>query len=164
MEHESAEHRAHRMLRDGGYKGGGEVKVAKRVVRKALREHENAEHGGKHEKLKLKAGGAVHGEQSEHRPDRRARGGETMAKPAGRKGAPTINIHVGGGGAGAAKGLALGARLGAAKAMQAMGGGQGAPMPAAAPPGAPMPGMDAGAPMPGQKRGGEVVRKRGGKC
>jgi len=48
-----------------GYKKGGEVKESskddmnqdKALVKKAFRQHENAEHGGKHVELKLKKGG-----------------------------------------------------------------------------------------------------------
>jgi len=77
--------RAHSFLSRHGYSKGGECHaeggpvhaIAKRTIVKALRQHENAEHEGHHEKLKLKAGGAVDGERSKHRPDRRARGGES---------------------------------------------------------------------------------------
>ena len=41
-----------------GYKYGGEVE---KEVRKGIREHEDAEHGGKHSKLHLKEGGWVEG-------------------------------------------------------------------------------------------------------
>lgn len=63
----------------GKASGGAIAHEAKKIVTKALREHENAEHGGKHERLKLKSGGRVHGKHSEHRPDRRRRaeGGST---------------------------------------------------------------------------------------
>lgn len=75
---ETPEARGAKMLRDSGYRSnGGKVTMpkVKRTVKKAIREHENAEHQGKHEKLKLKAGGKVEGKRPAHRPDRRARGG-----------------------------------------------------------------------------------------
>lgn len=78
---ENAADRGKRMLGEGGYKAGGKIdphsdKAADvRLIRKAFREHENAEHKGKHEKLKLKAGGKVPGKKAKARPDRRARGG-----------------------------------------------------------------------------------------
>jgi hypothetical protein len=71
-----ARERGHRMLRDSGYKNGG-VAEEKAIVRKGIRQHENAEHGGKHEKLTLRRGGMMKGAKPKHRPDRRARGGAT---------------------------------------------------------------------------------------
>jgi hypothetical protein len=52
-------------IRGQGYKKGSEVKESskddmnqdKALVKKAFRQHENAEHGGKHVELKLKKGG-----------------------------------------------------------------------------------------------------------
>jgi hypothetical protein len=43
------------MLRASGYATGGDVKT----VRSAIRQHETAQHGGKHEPLKLARGGSV---------------------------------------------------------------------------------------------------------
>jgi len=42
-----------------GFKRGGNTDLAqdKKLIKKAFRQHENAEHGGKHENLKLKKGG-----------------------------------------------------------------------------------------------------------
>lgn len=79
-----ARERAHHMLSRGGYSGGecseadgGKVsKATIAVVKKAVHEHDKQEHPGKHTKLRLKAGGEVHGKKEAHRPDRRARGGE----------------------------------------------------------------------------------------
>lgn len=78
-----ARERAHHMLSRGGYSGGecskadgGKVSAATvAVVKKAVHEHDQQEHPGKHTKLRLKAGGEVHGKKEHHRPDRRARGG-----------------------------------------------------------------------------------------
>jgi hypothetical protein len=173
------------MLRDGGYKGGGEVKVARRVAKRvatrALREHENAEHGGKHEALKLKHGGEVKGSAPASRPDRRAMGGETMphhggsGKSKGKIG--TVNIRVGNAPEalqaeqmGRQQGTAIGAKLASAAPRPPMG-----PMPGGAPTGAPPPrppmmppGGAPGMPSPAMrppgvmKRGGRVKRAEGG--
>ena len=47
-----------------GHKKGGavdsDIAQDKKLIKKAFREHENAEHGGKHEVLKLKKGGRTH--------------------------------------------------------------------------------------------------------
>jgi hypothetical protein len=106
-----ARERAHHMLSRGGYSGGecgkaagGEIaKVAKRIVTKAVHEHDKQEHPGKHTRLRLKAGGEVHGKKAEHRPDRRARGGvvkpfdddeasegREMAKASGERAEPAV--------------------------------------------------------------------------
>lgn len=80
-----ARERAHSFLDRHHYKGGeikhedgGDVSKAavKRVVKSAISQHEHEEHLGLHTKLKLKSGGKVDGKKSEHRPDRKARGGE----------------------------------------------------------------------------------------
>tara|TARA_R110000868_G_scaffold19297_2_gene83122 strand:+ start:28759 stop:30594 length:1836 start_codon:yes stop_codon:yes gene_type:complete len=41
----------------GGYKSGGDVEQDKKMIRKALRQHDEHMHGGKHEDIKLKKGG-----------------------------------------------------------------------------------------------------------
>lgn len=41
----------------GGYKRGGDVEQDKKLVKKALRQHADNMHGGKHEELKLRKGG-----------------------------------------------------------------------------------------------------------
>jgi len=43
-----------------GGKADGDLAQDKKLIKKAFREHENAEHGGKHEVLKLKKGGRAH--------------------------------------------------------------------------------------------------------
>lgn len=60
------------------------VAGVKGLVAKAVREHENHEHGGKHTKLKLRHGGAVDGEAPRHRADRRAKGGKVDGKGHGK--------------------------------------------------------------------------------
>ena len=103
--------KAVRMLRRHGYATGGEVSDEaedKRLVRKAVRQHETAEHAGRHVALKLKRGGAVHGEHPRVRADKRAR--QTFAegtdiamhKDAGPKGLshPAERGHARGGRAG----------------------------------------------------------------
>lgn len=139
-----------------GYKSGGGVKP---VVRKGVKQHEDALHDGKHSKLKLKAGGHVKGKAAAERPDRRARGGKI--------GSVVINIKAPGQGdgqaddmkqqmaakAGLQKGVAIGAQMAAAKG----------PMPGAGgpPPPGPMPGGPPGGPPPGPAP--MMPRARGGK-
>lgn len=68
--------RGRKMLADSGYRAeGGKVTVprVKRIVRRAIEGHEDAEHGGERKPLRLKAGGAVKGRKPAHRPDRKAR-------------------------------------------------------------------------------------------
>jgi hypothetical protein len=177
-----ARERAHSMLAKHRYSGGecGKAsggQVAK-TARRAVREHENAQHGGKHEPLKLKSGGAVDGEPSESRPDRRARGGEHKSGGKGKIGA--VNIMVGHTGAeeqqakqeGMQAGMQQGVQVGARVAAQKMGGGAGGPprppmagpppggMPPGMPPGAPPPGAMPPRPMPPQMAKGGEVRVR----
>lgn len=160
--------RAHKMLCNGGYKTGGDVTVGKvkKIAKRAVREHESHEHGGKHTKLKLKTGGHVKGEMAAERPDRRARGGATKGKIG------SVNIVIGKGGdeqedqqkqqmaakAGLQKGVQIGAQMAAQKMGGAGGPPPGGPMP---PPGGPPPGPMAGPggpppPMPPRKSGGSV--------
>lgn len=175
MSEETAADRGKRMLHESGYAKGGEISenaedtaIAKRVVRKAIRQHESAEHGGEHKALRLKRGGTVEGEAAESRPDRRARGG-AMSHHGKSKGKPAVNIKIAAGGSGqpnpegeqmAAKaGLAKGVQLGAQMAAAKMGGGAPpgpppGPGPAGPPPGAPPPGM--------MNSGGRVKRAKGG--
>jgi hypothetical protein len=47
------------MLRAAGYATGGDVKQDKQIIRSAVRQHEVAQHGGKHSPLKLARGGSV---------------------------------------------------------------------------------------------------------
>jgi hypothetical protein len=46
----------------GGYKSGGDVEQDKKMIRKALRQHDKNMHGGKMEDIKLKKGGPAHKE------------------------------------------------------------------------------------------------------
>lgn len=71
---DEARRRGARMLREGGYVHS-DVAADKKLIEKAIHEHENHEHGGVHTKLKLKTGGKVKGGAPKHRPDYRARGG-----------------------------------------------------------------------------------------
>jgi hypothetical protein len=117
--HETPHERGKRHLRQAGYKAGGvTLPKVKRVVKRALVGHEDAEHGGEHKPIKLRSGGPVHGHEAKHRPDRRARGvdglgdwpndaqGNENAKSAlarggahkehkGKGGKTVINIHQG---------------------------------------------------------------------
>ena len=162
---ETGKERGHRMMREAGYKVGGKVdphsdKAADvKLIKKAFKEHENAEHGGKHEKLRLRRGGKVKGgKKPEARPDRRARGGMvSMDQPddaygndskgskyaagggvkfKGRGKKVEINIHTGDGGAGAGA-PPLAARAAAAKMAGGAPAGGGAMPPPAPPMGAP---------------------------
>lgn len=161
--------RATQMLKDGGYASEKKAKGVKKVVRKALREHENAEHGGKHEKLKLRSGGHVKGEKAAERPDRRARGGAMKPKVG------AVNITIGKDGVGDAaqdqqkqqmaakaglqKGIQVGAQLGARQAAQHMAPPGGAPPmggPGMPPPGGPPMAGPGGPPPP------MMPRARGG--
>lgn len=51
--------------------GKADEKADKKMIVKAIRQHENAEHGGKHEKLTLKTGGKA--KHHAHRPSRKAK-------------------------------------------------------------------------------------------
>lgn len=153
--------RAHTMVREAGYKSGGDVAMpkAKAAAKRAVHRNENS---AKHETPKLRAGGNVKGEASQARPDRRARGGAT-------KGKTEINIIVGKGQdqgadmakqqmaarAGLQKGIQIGAASGAQHPGAPMGGAPAAPVPPTmgAGPG-PM-----GAPPP---PGGPMLRAKGG--
>ena len=44
----------------GGYKRGGDVAQDKKLIKKALAQHDKHMHGGKHEDIKLKKGGRTH--------------------------------------------------------------------------------------------------------
>jgi hypothetical protein len=133
-------------LEKAGYKTGGSVTMpkVKRVVKRAVREHETEEHGGHHGKITLKHGGEVPGERAKHRPDRqrradgggiegRAMGGEAPRKGGGKPkvGAVNIKIKTGSGQDGAMKeqmaqragmqqGMRMGAALGARQAARGM--------------------------------------------
>lgn len=158
-------------LKRAGYKVGGMVHSEvgeravddasdKKLIRKALRQHENAEHGGEHHALDLKAGGKVKGAKSKHR-------GPTI-----------INIKTGDGAgrrqaaeAGIRKGVGIGAQLGAravanklATAGAPPAGGLGAAPPAPGPMAGPAPGpvapRPAIAPAPGPMAVGGSVHVR----
>lgn len=150
-----------------GYKTGGDVKQDKVLVKKAVTEHENALHSGKHAKLRLKAGGNVTGKQPADRPDRRARGGKI--------GTVVINVKTGGQDdqakekAAAQAGLQKGVQMGAQMAASKMAGGP-PPGPAGGPPPGPGPGGPSGPMMPPPPMGAGpgapppmVPRARGGK-
>lgn len=60
----------------------------KSMISSAIRQHENAEHGGKHTNLKFKSGGAVDGDGAKAHLAKRARGGSTPKKHT------TVNVVV----------------------------------------------------------------------
>lgn len=135
----------------------------KKMIAKAVHEHEAHDHPGKPKtKLRLKRGGNVKGKMPAERLDKRARGGRL-------KGKPSVTVVVNTGGTEMAKqmGMQEGAQLGAkaAAAKMAMAGG---PKPPMMPPGGPQanvvpPPPMGPRPMPngpvpqGLKRGGAVI-------
>ena len=154
----SYEHMRASCAKDGGriHEVLGKVKTE---IKKAVREHETHEHGGKHTKLKLRHGGHVEmeGEKPKHeRRDRRAEGGRVDGKKDGKHGTK-VNVNVivphGGPPAGAAPMVP--------PVRPPMGLGA-APPPGAMPPRPPMP-----MPPPGAAPGGMPPRppglKRGGR-
>lgn len=76
-----------------GYAVGGHVKGDKKVATKAVREHEDGLHDGKHAKLKLKTGGVAEGNEPKHRADRMSRGGKSKGHKGGHT---TVNVVVAG--------------------------------------------------------------------
>lgn len=169
--------RARGLLSRSGYASGGHLGsvhniaegVAEHVVKKGLREHENAEHGGKHERLHLKEGGSCEGFAPGGRADRapRASGGKSKGK--GGKGKTEINILVGKGG----QDGPLPGAMPPHPPMIPPGAGMGGPppgmpphppMPPGAGPGGPPPGMPPGGMPPrppGMKKGGKVKMNAG---
>ena len=79
--------RASRILRQAGH---SDAKQDERLITKAIHEHEDADHGGKHTDLKFKHGGKVDGRES------RAHGGRLSRAKGGRTKGTTVNILVAG--------------------------------------------------------------------
>jgi len=143
------------------------------MIRSALRQHENAEHGGKHERIKLADGGTADGPMGMDRADKAPRG---KAGGKGKDGKNHINIMIAPRGPSQPVPIPVGGPGGP--------GGPGAaqphpmppppPPPMAGPPGGGMPpGMPPGAPpprplpppSPGPMPGGmPMMRKRGGRA
>lgn len=163
-----SEHEAHARahVRKAGYAAGGDIAQDKKMIKKAVREHEGHEHGGKHTALKLRAGGHVKGEQGKHRADKMARGGRTGKKSGG------VNIVIATGGGEPERRMAFqqGAQVGAQMGKMAAASAPRPPMmppPGAggAPPGAPPPRPPMAGPPPGAggpPPGGMPPMKRGG--
>ena len=162
--HVRAEHhdRAHGMIARTGNKmaRGGRAHPDKMedeaLIRKALNEHDEQQHGGKKTKLKFASGGGIEGEGAKHHMGKRARGGH-----AGKGGKHVTNVIVapqGGGG--------MHPPMAPPPAMQAAPRPAPPPMPprpAAPPPSAPPPGAmppGAGGPPMGMRPPGAM--KRGG--
>ena len=175
----TARERGERHLREAGYskfRDGGDIHADeaadKRMISKAIHEHDDQMHGGKHTHLKLRRGGPVHGEKPHGRPDRRARGGDVHDQPhdamgnvnansararggrLGGKHKTIININAAQKGDPAREqmahqaGVQQGAQMGARAVAARMGGGAGGPP--MAPPRPPMmPGAMPAAPAPG---------------
>lgn len=149
----------------------GDKQEDEKLIKKAMREHDHQQHGGKHTRLKFKDGGAIEGEAAAPRLDRpgRAKGGKT-----GKGGGKThVNVIV--------------APQNHSEPQMPGGGPMGAmaphPMPAPPPPAAPPPpgppgvppgaspgpgmpprmaGPPVGAGVPMHNAGGRVGRKAGG--
>lgn len=177
-------------LSKAGYAVGGKITMprVKRVVRRGIAEHETEEHGGRHGKITLKAGGSVRGEKAKERPDRqrradgggiegRAMGGEMPHRSGGGRGGKakvgTVNIKIGGKGEGAGgqpdpaamqaaqhQGIQQGMRMGAALGARQAGAGMQRPPMGGPPPGAG--GLPAGGPPGGMPPGGPPPPGGGG--
>jgi hypothetical protein len=176
---------AQAMMHRTGYARGGALRQEegrpalkdKRMVKKAVRQHETHDHKGEPKTdLKLKSGGDVEGDRAFPRLDQRARGGGMMPgasmkgsgppKKAGGHGGAKVNVNIISPGASHAEkqqaamaGMQMGAKLGAAGGARPPMGG---PPPGAGIGGAPRPPMPppgpGGAPMGPMKRGGAVCR------
>lgn len=76
--------KAHAMISRTGNKmaRGGHADFAEdaKMIKTAIREHEDHEHGGKHTAIKFKSGGPVEGHEARKNLARRARGGSTGKK------------------------------------------------------------------------------------
>lgn len=145
-----------------GKSGHSDLAADKRIVSKAIGQHDTQLHGGKRTKLALRHGGQVHGGKAAARLDKRARGGRTK---------PTVNIVIKGAekaqqSDAMKKGIDIGAMLGA-KAAASRQGPAAPPMPggpAGGPPGAmggmggprPPMGPPPGMRPPGMQRGGGI--------
>jgi hypothetical protein len=180
--------KAHAMIARTGHRHlahGGRVSDEaedKKMVTKAVHEHEDHEHGGEHTKLKLRDGGHMEAGKAKKHLAKRARGGSTPKHKGGVGKVQVIVAPQGGGGGGDAQaahqqGMQQGAMMGAKAMAQKLGagappgggGGAGPPAPAGAPGAGPAPNamparppMQGGAPMGGGAPGG-MMRKRGGK-
>jgi hypothetical protein len=167
-EHETAAHRAHRMLSESGYANHPDAAEDARLIR----------HMVKPKALKRARGGHVDGMEPKGRPDKRARGGKTVININAGKGDDGQDAAMQAHQAGMQQGAQMGARAVMQKLQAAQQGGGGAG-PGAAPggPGAPMAGPAPGGPAPGAagappgmpprpgmgaKNGGSIYRARGG--
>jgi hypothetical protein len=165
--------RARRLITGAGYKVGGHLaehsesdyESDKRMVESAVRQHENHEHGGRHTKLKLAAGGSADGPMASNRADRSPRG------KAGKGKTTHIAIVVNPGAAGPGAGAAPPARpvpvpVPVHAPPPPMAGpppGAGMPPPGAMPPPRPpMPPPGAGMSPPGAGGPMPMMRKSGG--
>ena len=78
----------------GGYAKGGDVEQDKKLIKKALRQHDKNMHGGKHEEIKLKKGGYV-GKQTGGKAipgDAPTRGPDPSGKPSQATGEPYKDV------------------------------------------------------------------------
>lgn len=158
---------ARRILRQAGYNTGGHLKghsgddyaEDKKMIEKAMSEHDRQQHGGRHTKLKLADGGVASGPESAPRADRGSRGKKSgksgakthiaiMVAPQGQDRPVPVPVPVGGG-------------------PPPGGMPPRPPMPPPGPPGGmPPPGMGGpppGMPPGGMPPGGPMMRKAGGR-
>jgi hypothetical protein len=147
--------KAHSLISRTGHRHlahGGRVDEAedKKMITKAVHEHEDHEHGGKHTKLKLRDGGHTDGHEGKKHLAKRARGGGMK-----HKGGKSTKVQVivapqgdteGARQQGLQQGMQQGAVMGARAAAQKMAGARAG---AGAPPGAPPGGGGPPQPSPG---------------
>lgn len=153
---------ARKMLARAGYRAGGHISPSdkredesadKKMIKRAISEHETQEHGGKHSHIKLKEGGYAHGGSAALRGDRKPRGGKSKGHHT------TVVVNAGGG-----HPIPVPVPKPIPIPVGGAGPGAGAGGPPPPPPGAMgmagPPGMPPGGPM---KRGGHARFKKGGK-
>ena len=153
-----------KVLKSAGYARGGDAEQDKKMIKKAIDEHDAQLHGGKKTHLKLKHGGMIEGKKTEKRADKYARGGSVAR---GKHTTTHVNVNLAASEADKKEAFQKGAMTGATMAAQKMGGprpGAGAPMQARAPMPPPAPGgvpAGGGVPPTMQKRGGRTYAQGG---
>lgn len=152
------EHKNERMSRfhhaTGGHVAEGEGET-KSLIRRAVREHENHEHGGEHTALKLERGGPAKHRLDRHRNKKHERESHASGGKVGRKGTQVNVIIAGHGGQSAPPPSPVAAPVHPPVPPPVAGMAPGAPQPGAVPPAAL-------AALTGHKRGGRVKRDFGG--
>lgn len=140
----------------------------KRMIEKAVREHEDHEHGGEHTRLHLADGGSAMGDAPMSRPDRSSRGKGGKSKPH-----TNINIVMSPNGGGEQQPpqrvpvpVPVQRPAGPPPMPPPQGAGPMPPRPPMGPPpgGIPPPGLAGGMPPGGMPPGGMPMRKDGGRA